>query len=189
MLRKHAGAFTDAEVVELSELYYAAKAGGSVPFSDFIEAIDRVAEKGEGAKSIDNNPIGIRRELVEYYNIGKPHQYTEDQLNIDLTHRAPEGYLDKAAYYSCQAVRKIFDKATAWRMDNIKVDNTLNRVIYLETIAAVPGMVAAVVRHFSSLRRMSSDGGRIALFLEEATNERYVRRRIVNGETTGDDIP
>ncbi|KAG7349519.1 alternative oxidase-domain containing protein [Nitzschia inconspicua] len=172
LLRKHAGAFTDSEVVELSELYYAAKAGGSVPFSDFIEAIDRVAEKGEGVKTITNNPIGIRRELMEYYNIGKPHQYTEAELNIDLIHRQPEGWLDKAAFYSCQAVRRVFDMATGWRMDNIRVDNTLNRVIYLETIAAVPGMVAAVVRHFKSLRRMSSDGGRIALFLEEATNER-----------------
>jgi hypothetical protein len=27
-------------------------------------------------------------------------------------------------------------------MDNIKVENTMNRVIYLETIAAVPGMVS-----------------------------------------------
>lgn len=172
LLRKHSGAFTDSEVVELSELYYAAKAGGSVPFSDFIEAIDRVAERGDGTKAIANHPIGIRRELMEYYNIGKPHQYTEDQLDIDLIHRTPQGWLDKAAYYSCQAVRYVFDVSTSWRMDNIRVDNTLNRVIYLETIAAVPGMVAAVVRHFQSLRRMSSDGGRIALFLEEATNER-----------------
>jgi ribosomal protein L31E len=164
--------FTDEEVIELSELYYAAKAGGSVPFENFIAAIDRVAEKGEAIKQIKDNPIGIRRENLEYYNIGKPHSYTDDELNIDLTHRVPEGKLDKAAYYSCQAVRKVFDMATGWRMDNIRVDNTLNRVIYLETIAAVPGMVAAVVRHFRSLRQMKSDGGMLQMFLEEANNER-----------------
>jgi hypothetical protein len=77
--------FTDEEVIELSELYYAAKAGGSVPFENFIAAIDRVAEKGEAIKQIKDNPIGIRRENLEYYNIGKPHSYTDDELNIDLT--------------------------------------------------------------------------------------------------------
>lgn len=172
LLRKHAGAFSDTEVYELGEIYYAAKAGGSVPFSDFIEAIDRVAEKGEEAKTIKDNPIGIRKENMEYYNIGKAHQYTAEQLDIELTHRKPEGLLDRAAFHSVQAVRRVFDLATGWRMDNIRVDNTLNRVIYLETIAAVPGMVAAVVRHFKSLRNMRGDFGHIAMYLEEATNER-----------------
>jgi hypothetical protein len=175
LLRKHAGTFNDEEVVELSNIYYGVKAGGSVPFSDFIEAIDHVVHKGVGTKSTtttSNNPIGIRKENMEYYNIGNAHQYTDDELNIELTHRKPEGFLDQAAYYSCQAVRLLFDTATRWRMDNIKVDNTLNRVIYLETIAAVPGMVAAVVRHFKSLRTMRGDYGHIAMYLEEATNER-----------------
>jgi hypothetical protein len=57
-------------------------------------------------------------------------------------------------------------------MNNIKVDNTLNRVIFLETIAAVPGMVAAIVRHFRSLRQMKTDNGYLQMFLEEAQNER-----------------
>jgi hypothetical protein len=57
-------------------------------------------------------------------------------------------------------------------MDNIRVENTLNRVIYLETIAEVPGMVGAVIRHFRSLRQMKSDGGMLQMLLEEANNER-----------------
>ena len=48
----------------------------------------------------------------------------------------------------------------------------MNRVIYLETIAAVPGMVAGVLRHFKSLRAMERDGGMLNMFLEEALNER-----------------
>ena len=48
----------------------------------------------------------------------------------------------------------------------------MNRVIYLETIAAVPGMVAGVIRHFKSLRAMERDGGMLNMFLEEALNER-----------------
>jgi len=45
-------------------------------------------------------------------------------------------------------------------------------VIFLETVAAVPGMTAAIIRHFTSLRNMERDGGLINMFLEEATNER-----------------
>ncbi len=54
----------------------------------------------------------------------------------------------------------------------INTKNILNRVIYLETVAAVPGMVAAIVRHFKSLRTMQRDGGLLQMFLEEANNER-----------------
>jgi len=183
LLRKHAGTFTDEEIVEMGELYYAAKAGGSVPFNRFIEAIDSVAAKQLAAEASgkiteehlteeEADLLGIRRDGLEYVNLGKPHAYTEDELNIELTHRKPEGFLDKAAYQSVQAVRFLFDKATGWRMDNIKVDNTMNRVIFLETIAAVPGMVAAVIRHLRSLRQMKTDGGMLQMFLEEANNER-----------------
>ncbi|KAI3631267.1 hypothetical protein MIR68_010757 [Amoeboaphelidium protococcarum] len=48
----------------------------------------------------------------------------------------------------------------------------LSRAVMLETIAAVPGFVAAMMRHLTSLRLMSHDGGWIAHLLEEATNER-----------------
>ena len=128
-----------------------------------------------------NHPLGIQRDSMEYYNLGHPHQWTQQQLDVQLTHLEPKGFLDKAAYHSVQLVRRIFDTATGWRMDNIKVENTLNRVIYLETIAAVPGMVAAVVRHFRSLRQMKSDGGLLQMFLEEANNERYVLENSLNG--------
>jgi uncharacterized protein YsxB (DUF464 family) len=37
---------------------------------------------------------------------------------------------------------------------------------------AVPGMVAAIVRHFKSLSTMQRDGGMMHTFLEEANNER-----------------
>lgn len=47
-----------------------------------------------------------------------------------------------------------------------------HRAIVLETVAAVPGMVAGVFRHLRSLRRMSHDGGWIPELLDEAENER-----------------
>lgn len=42
----------------------------------------------------------------------------------------------------------------------------------LETVAAVPGMVAGMTRHLRSLRKMRHDGGWIHQLLLEAENER-----------------
>ena len=46
------------------------------------------------------------------------------------------------------------------------------RILFLETIAGVPGMVAAMLRHFKSLRMNGRAGGWIHQLLEEAENER-----------------
>ena len=47
-----------------------------------------------------------------------------------------------------------------------------HRAVVLETIAAVPGMVAGMLMHLKSLRKMEDDKGWIKLLLEEAENER-----------------
>ena len=61
----------------------------------------------------------------------------------------------------------------------------MNRVIYLETIAAVPGMVAGILRHFKSLRAMERDGGMLNMFLEEALNERMHLLTVVKMKNPG----
>lgn len=48
----------------------------------------------------------------------------------------------------------------------------LVRFIFLESIAGVPGMVAATVRHLHSIRRFKLDQGWIKTLLEESYNER-----------------
>src|SRR5699024_1529200 len=50
--------------------------------------------------------------------------------------------------------------------------NWINRIIFLETVAGVPGLVGAMVRHLKSLRQMERDYGWIHTLLEEAENER-----------------
>lgn len=111
--------------------------------------------------------------IVEFAGLGKSHgHYTEAELNVKLTHVEPKDFIDTLAFNAVKAVRYLFDIATGWRNDNITINNILNRTIYLETIAAVPGMVAAIIRHFRSLRTMKPDGGYLQLFLEEANNER-----------------
>ena len=46
------------------------------------------------------------------------------------------------------------------------------RIIFLESIAGVPGMVAGMLRHLHSLRRLTRDNGWIETLLEESYNER-----------------
>ncbi|KAI9216628.1 alternative oxidase-domain-containing protein [Blastocladiella britannica] len=48
----------------------------------------------------------------------------------------------------------------------------LHRAVILETVAGVPGMVAAMLRHLQSIRHLKHDGGWIAHLLHEAENER-----------------
>jgi hypothetical protein len=170
LLRKHQ-AFTEDEIVEIGELFYAGKSGGSVPFDRFIEAIDRVVQREE-SDNVDfdekGNPLKIGSCGNEYL-FYKSHGNMD--WNIELTHTPPETIGDRVAYNAVKAVRYVFDVSTGWHGE-ITPSKVMNRTIYLETIAAVPGMVAAIIRHFKSLRTMQRDGGMIQMFLDEANNER-----------------
>jgi hypothetical protein len=175
LLRKHNSAFTEEEIVEIGELFYAGKSGGSVPFDKFVEAIDRVVqlETGEMDRDADGNPMGIGSCGNEYLFYHSHGNYKHDEIrNLQLTHTEPQTFQDKLAFNAVKGVRLMFDRATGWNYGTLNPDMILQRVIYLETIAAVPGMVAAIVRHFKSLRSMQRDGGMINLFLDEANNER-----------------
>ena len=68
-------------------------------------------------------------------------------------------------------VRLAFDTATGYG-PNMTESKWLQRMIFLETIAGVPGMVAGMLRHLRSLRLMQRDNGWIHTLLEEAENER-----------------
>lgn len=47
-----------------------------------------------------------------------------------------------------------------------------HRAVVLETVAAVPGMVAGLLQHLRAIRRMRGDQGWIKELLDEAENER-----------------
>jgi threonyl-tRNA synthetase len=48
----------------------------------------------------------------------------------------------------------------------------MNRAIFLETVAGVPGMIGGMQRHLRSLRTLERDHGWIHHLLQEAENER-----------------
>jgi len=175
LLRKHNSAFTEDEIVEIGELFYAGKSGGSVSFDRFVEAIDRVVQletRDDVSTDADGNPLQIGHCGNEYLFYKSHGNYSPEDLKIQLVHTAPQNFRDRLAFNAVKAVRFVFDRATGWNYGAINTNMILHRVIYLETIAAVPGMVAAIVRHFKSLRTMQRDGGMMQMFLDEANNER-----------------
>ena len=56
LLKKHRGTFTDKEVEDLGEMFYAAKAGGSVSYDRFIHALDvKLGDEGEVGLDMGNH--------------------------------------------------------------------------------------------------------------------------------------
>jgi hypothetical protein len=61
--------------------------------------------------------------------------------------------------------RKSFDLFTNYGEKNMTVKKWLFRMIFLETVAGVPGMVAAMSLHMKSLRNCELDKGYIHTLL------------------------
>eukprot|EP01135_Chromosphaera_perkinsii_P001893 Nk52_evm42s212 gene=Nk52_evmTU42s212 len=88
-----------------------------------------------------------------------------ENLDIGLQyHRNADGLLDKFALKFVKTLRLV--------PDFVFKKKYVHRAVVLETVAAVPGMVAGMLRHLTSLRRMQHDGGWIQHLLDEAENER-----------------
>jgi ubiquinol oxidase len=79
-------------------------------------------------------------------------------------HHEPDGFSDRLAYGITRFLRFLADTFFARRYGH--------RAVVLETVAAVPGMVAGALQHLRSLRRMEDDRGWIRQLLDEAENER-----------------
>ncbi|KAH6660313.1 alternative oxidase [Truncatella angustata] len=117
------------------------------------------------------------------------HGYTEQEmLNVVPAHRAAETWGDWAAWKFMRLCRWGMDFCTGMRSEQ-KVDKKnpttaistiqplteeqwLVRFLFLESIAGVPGMVAGMLRHLHSMRRLRRDNGWIETLLEESYNER-----------------
>lgn len=87
--------------------------------------------------------------------------HTEPDLNI---HHKPLNASDKTALAFTKFLRFFADTFFSGRYGH--------RAVVLETVAAVPGMVAGALVHLKSLRHMESDNGWIRKLLDEAENER-----------------
>ncbi len=134
--------------------------------------------------------------------------YTEQQMrDISIAHRETKNWSDWLALSAVRILRWGLDLATGYRHSKalklaetdpklaeekygMSERNYLIRNIFLESVAGVPGMVAGMLRHLHSMRRMKRDNGwcvmtfpmlmietmltstRIETLLEESYNER-----------------
>ncbi|KAJ7171208.1 alternative oxidase-domain-containing protein [Mycena filopes] len=117
--------------------------------------------------------------------------YTPEELKaVEVLHKEADTIPEKLAYALVRLARWGFDVVSGYKHREIPPGTNmtiaelrkggyildergwLNRILFLETIAGVPGMVAATLRHLTSLRLMRRDSGWIHTCLEEAENER-----------------
>ncbi|OBZ71226.1 Alternative oxidase, mitochondrial [Grifola frondosa] len=118
--------------------------------------------------------------------------YTAEELrSVAVMHRDAKTISDNIAWSFVRLLRWGFDVVSGYKhkplpttacvlsLDALRnggyiMDERqwLRRFLFLESIAAVPGMVAATLRHLRSLRLMRRDSGWIHTLLEEAENER-----------------
>ena len=71
-----------------------------------------------------------------------------------------------------RTVRGSFDMVTGYNPNKMDERAWLNRMVFLETVAGVPGMIGGMARHLRSLRTLENDHGWIHHLLQEAENER-----------------
>jgi hypothetical protein len=120
-------------------------------------------------------------------------------LSVKVGHRDAKDWSDWVALGAVRVLRWGMDLVTGYRHPKPGQENNpryqmtekmwLNRFVFLESVAGVPGMVGGTLRHLRSLRRMKRDNGwyvpffpthlsianmipRIETLLEEAWNER-----------------
>ncbi|WP_104400823.1 alternative oxidase [Vibrio penaeicida] len=84
--------------------------------------------------------------------------------DFKLTHRSASKLSERVAYRITQFLK--------FTLNIFYGKKYAKRAVILETIAAVPGMVAGMFNHMKALRRMKDDEGWIRELLDEAENER-----------------
>ena len=85
-------------------------------------------------------------------------------MSYTIKHYTPKNLSDRTAL--------IFTKFLRFLADTFFKKKYGHRAVVLETVAAVPGMVAGMLIHLKSLRKMQDDKGWIKTLLDEAENER-----------------
>lgn len=123
--------------------------------------------------------MNLPRHRYSISNLGSrmPHMVYSiaDIENVEEIKRAPTTFMDKLAITMVKTVVRTFNLVTRFNCEKLGAmskEKWVTRAVFLESVAAVPGMIAAMLRHLKSLRLMQRDHGWIRHLLEEADNER-----------------
>lgn len=157
----------------------------------------RWASTGPGKRSV----LDISTEIIQNSDRTKhddnrfvthpmfPHpEWTNSECeSVTVEHREPRTFGDRIALRGIKVVRGGFDFFTGYKKPRTPAEEEngfkgtryymtepkwLTRVIFLESVAGVPGMVAAFIRHLHLLRLLRRDKAWIETLLDEAYNER-----------------
>lgn len=90
---------------------------------------------------------------------------------VQIVHEPPHNFVDKLAYNTVRLTRFNFDWMSGYSWGKLSEERWLRRIIFLETVAGVPGSVAAILRHLRSLRKMKRDHGWIHTLLVRSWHE------------------
>ena len=118
------------------------------------------------------HPLGVTK---EWMNPTHNKVWSDDEIATGLAtqpRHKPQLLMEKVLSGGIHTAYYLFNKATGYHAADPTPESIITRLLFLESIAGVPGMVAAQHRHMASLRTMSRDYGWIHTLLEEAENER-----------------
>lgn len=143
---------------------------------------------GIATKLVNKAPYDTR--FVTHPLFQHPSFKTKQLEEIEYDHRIPSTTGDKIANGSVQLFRSMFDFATGYQHPNatsvgifkkpMTENKWLTRCIFLESVAGIPGMTAAFLRHLHSLRLLKRDKAWVETLLDEAYNERMHLLTFIN---------
>lgn len=148
-----------------------------------------------------NNPFKVHTEVIDNEDREKyddcqfltnplfqhPKWSNEDCELVKFEHRDPFTFGDKVAYNGMVFCRRMFDFFTGYKkvktpeeakkgLVGTRYEMTenkwLTRIIFLESVAGIPGSTAGYLRHLHSIRLLKRDKAWIETLLDEAYNER-----------------
>jgi len=94
------------------------------------------------------------------------------EIRANMYRHKPVTLMDKGVNAFMYSLYHVFNFISGYREKDPTASAIEWRLIVLESVAGVPGFVAAAFRHFKSLRTLQRDHGWILTLLEEAENER-----------------
>eukprot|EP01119_Soliformovum_irregulare_P025607 TRINITY_DN9532_c0_g1_i1.p1 TRINITY_DN9532_c0_g1~~TRINITY_DN9532_c0_g1_i1.p1 ORF type:complete len:340 (+),score=65.24 TRINITY_DN9532_c0_g1_i1:43-1062(+) len=134
---------------------------------------DQIERNAENSTTNSEHIFGYSSvDFGNSYNL--PHPIWSDHFKntVKPTHRPPNNFADRLAHLTINTIRFNFDWMSGWSFGQKTPEKALNRAIFLESVAGIPGSVAGILRHLHSLRRLRRDNGWIHTLMEEAENER-----------------
>ena len=81
---------------------------------------------------------------AQSYRMAHPIYRIQDIEKVTIYHHESQGWKDSLAKYMVRFFRGSFDLVSRYNPDTMNERHWLDRVIFLETIAGVPGMIAGM---------------------------------------------